>query len=132
MRSRWAIAAAGIALAACSTPVNNDTVSLSSDAFEDGGAMPSRYTCDGADVSPPLAWATGPDEVGAYALVVRDADAGGFVHWVLTDIPHDVTTLPEGQGDSVGIPGRTTSAASVGAARVRLPASTGTSSGSTR
>ena len=103
---RWTLLLAGIGLAACATPVNDETVNLSSDAFADGGAIPSQYTCDGGDVSPPLSWSTGPDEVGAYTVVVRDPDAGGFVHWVLTDIPHDVTALPEGQGDTVGIPGQ--------------------------
>ena len=97
---------AGIGLAACAAPVNDETVTLTSDAFTDGGAIPSENTCDGADVSPPLAWSTGSEDVGAYALVVRDPDAGGFVHWVLTDIPHDVTALPEGRGDSIGIPGQ--------------------------
>jgi len=106
MRARRTLLLAGIALAACASPVNSETVSLASDAFADGGAIPSRFTCDGEDVSPPLTWSSGPDEVGAYVLVVRDPDAGGFVHWVLTDIPHDITALPAGQGDSVGIPGQ--------------------------
>jgi Raf kinase inhibitor-like YbhB/YbcL family protein len=96
----------GIGLASYATTVNDETVTLSSDAFAEGGAIPARYTCDGDDVSPPLAWEATPDEVGAYTLVVRDPDAGGFVHWVLTDIPHDVNALPDGQGDTIGIPGQ--------------------------
>jgi Raf kinase inhibitor-like YbhB/YbcL family protein len=103
---RRALLLAGIGLAACATPVNQETVTLSSDAFADGGAIPAPYICDGEDVSPPLAWSAAPDEVGAYALVVRDPDAGGFVHSVLTDIPDDISALPEGQGDTIGIPGR--------------------------
>ena len=97
---------AGIGLAACVTTVNDETVTLTSDAFTDGGPIPTEFTCDGGDVSPPLAWSAKPDEVGAYALIVRDPDAGGFVHWVLTDIPHDVNSLPQGRGDSVGISGQ--------------------------
>jgi Raf kinase inhibitor-like YbhB/YbcL family protein len=79
---------------------------LRSDSFTDGGAIPSRNTCDGDDISPHLAWTDAPAEAGAFALIVRDPDAGGFVHWVLTDIPADVTELPEGRGDSIGIPGQ--------------------------
>ena len=50
LRAGWAPVLAGIALAACE-PVNTETVSLSSDAFADGGAIPSRFTCDGDDIS---------------------------------------------------------------------------------
>ena len=81
-------------------------LTLRSDAFTDGGAIPSRNTCDGDDLSPQLAWTDAPAQAGAFALVVRDPDAGGFVHWVLTDVPADVTELPEGRGDSIGIPGQ--------------------------
>lgn len=81
-------------------------ISLRSEAFADGGAIPSRNTCDGDDVSPQLAWTDAPDQAGAFTIVVRDSEAGGFVHWVLTDIPADVTDLPEGRGDSIGIPGQ--------------------------
>lgn len=69
MGGRQAIALlAGIGLAACATPVSTETVTLSSDAFAAGGAMPHEYTCDGANLSPPLSWTATPDEVGAYAL----------------------------------------------------------------
>lgn len=78
---------------------------LTSDAFPDGGAIPPRHTCDGDDVSPPLRWTDVPDAVAAFVLVVRDPDAGGFVHWVLTDIPGDARELPEGAGDGIGMPG---------------------------
>jgi Raf kinase inhibitor-like YbhB/YbcL family protein len=81
-------------------------LTLRSDAFGDGDAMPARYTCDGPDVSPPLGWSDVPEEAGAFALIVRDPDADGFVHWVLTDIPAHTTSLPDGMGDTVGIAGR--------------------------
>jgi len=95
----------GIGLAACSPGVQQD-FTLRSDSFADGGAIPSRNTCDGDDVSPQLSWTDAPGQAGAYALIVRDPDADDFVHWVLTDIPADVTELPEGRGDSIGIPGQ--------------------------
>jgi hypothetical protein len=104
----------GIGLAACSggsspeetTMASGSTITLTSTAFEEGGAIPARYGCDGDDVSPPLAWEGAPDGAGAFALLVTDPDAGGFVHWVLTDIPGDARELPEGQGDEIGTPGR--------------------------
>jgi Raf kinase inhibitor-like YbhB/YbcL family protein len=103
----------GAALAACSSsasPEVSGTVSnlkLSSPAFADGGAIPSQYTCDGADRSPPLTWSGVPDGVEAFALIVEDPDAAGFIHWVLSDIPGDLRELPEDQGDAIGAPGRT-------------------------
>lgn len=82
------------------------TLALRSEAFDDGASIPVRYTCDAEDVSPPLVWDGVPEQAGAFALVVRDVDAEGFVHWVLTDIPANVTSLPDGMGDTVGIAGR--------------------------
>ena len=79
---------------------------LTSTAFDEGGTIPTEHTCDGADASPPLAWSGAPDGTGAFALLVTDPDAGGFAHWVLTDIGADVHELPAGEGDSIGVPGR--------------------------
>lgn len=77
-----------------------DTMSLniSSEAFSSGGMIPTKYTCDGADVSPPLSWSAGPEGTKSYALIADDPDApvGTWVHWVIYDIPEDVTSLPEG------------------------------------
>lgn len=82
------------------------TMRLTSPAFGEGEAIPPRHTCDGEDVSPPLAWDGPQDGVAAYALIVEDLDARGFVHWVLTDLPGDTRGLGEGEGDAVGVPGR--------------------------
>jgi Raf kinase inhibitor-like YbhB/YbcL family protein len=104
--------ALGIGLAACSSPSSEeassmaDAMQLTSPAFTDGGAIPQEYTCDGGDVSPPLAWDGVPEGTDSFALIVTDPDAGGFVHWVLVDIPGDVRELAEGEGDRVGRPGR--------------------------
>ena len=78
---------------------------LSSEAFEEGSAIPSDHTCDGPDTSPPLAWSDVPDGTAAFALIVDDPDARGFVHWVLIDIPGDRRDLAAGEGDDVGVPG---------------------------
>jgi len=59
---------------------------LSSPAFADGAGIPVQFTCDGADVSPPLQW-TGGSGVGTFALLVVDSDADDFVHWAVYDIP---------------------------------------------
>jgi Raf kinase inhibitor-like YbhB/YbcL family protein len=82
-------------------------MNLSSPAFVDGDAIPARFTCDGPNVSPPLAWNDVPDGTSAFALTVLDPDAGNFVHWLLSNIPGDVRELPEGKGDDAGTPGRT-------------------------
>jgi Raf kinase inhibitor-like YbhB/YbcL family protein len=72
-------------------------LSITSAAFTEGGAIPRRYTCDGANVSPPLAWSGAPRETAAFALIVDDPDApaGTWVHWVLYDLPPTFGTLPE-------------------------------------
>jgi Raf kinase inhibitor-like YbhB/YbcL family protein len=81
------------------------TMELTSGSFGDGEAIPPKHTCDGADVSPPLAWDNVPDGTASFALIVDDPDARGFVHWVLADIPGATRELAEGEGDSIGTPG---------------------------
>jgi Raf kinase inhibitor-like YbhB/YbcL family protein len=78
---------------------------LTTSAFADGEAIPARYTCDGANVSPPLAWEDVPEGAGALVLTVLDRDARDFVHWLLSNIPGEARELPEGQGDAIGTPG---------------------------
>ncbi len=70
---------------------------LTSDAFEPHGKIPRRYTSEGANVSPPLAWSGAPPPTRAYALVVDDPDAprGTFTHWLLYDIPAEQQALAE-------------------------------------
>ncbi len=73
---------------------------VASAAFEDGGEIPVRHTCDGADVSPPLAIGGIPAEARTLALVFDDPDAPGgtWDHWVAFDIPV-LPTIPEGAGE---------------------------------
>ena len=59
---------------------------LTSTAFDDGGAIPRRYTCDGADASPDLAWSGAPEGTRALVLIVTDPDARDFVHWLVYDM----------------------------------------------
>ncbi len=71
---------------------------LKSSAFQKGGDIPRKHTCDGADVSPPLRWENPPSGTKSFALIADDPDApvGTWVHWVLYDLPPDVKELPEG------------------------------------
>jgi len=86
------------------TPSPAPPLALASSAFSNGGAIPARYTCSGVDVSPPLAWSHAPQGTVAFALVVVDTDASGYVHWVLSDIPGDRTALAA--GERAGVAGR--------------------------
>ena len=85
------------------------SISVSSPAFSNGGTIPSRYTCSGADVSPALRWGRAPEGTQSFALTVIDPDAPGrpFVHWLVFNIPPETTDLAEGAGmaDS-GVQGR--------------------------
>ncbi|MDZ7579900.1 MAG: YbhB/YbcL family Raf kinase inhibitor-like protein [Deltaproteobacteria bacterium] len=72
-------------------------IQLISEAFSEGAMIPTRYTCDGEDVSPPLSWTELPPETGSFALICEDPDApvGTWDHWVLFNIPASATGLPE-------------------------------------
>lgn len=73
---------------------------LISPAFAPGAAIPAAYTCDGADISPPLAWSGTPDGTKSFALVVEDPDAPGstFRHWAAFDIAPAAKGLAAGYG----------------------------------
>jgi len=70
---------------------------LTSAALKDGATIPGKYTCDGVDVSPPLAWSGAPAGTRGLALIADDPDAPGgtWVHWVLYNLPAEVSELPE-------------------------------------
>ncbi len=70
---------------------------LTSSAFVDGATIPRRYTCDGENISPPLAWTTPPKGTKSFALLCEDPDAprGMWRHWTVFDIPADARALPE-------------------------------------
>ena len=71
---------------------------LASGTFPPGAEIPSQYTCDGADISPPLTWSGLPDGTQSLVLVVEDPDApsGVFRHWVAFDIPTGSRGLASG------------------------------------
>lgn len=72
-------------------------VQVTSPAFAEGGSIPSKYTCDGQDVSPPIKWNSVPDGTQSIALIADDPDApnGTWVHWVVYDLPPSLRELPE-------------------------------------
>ncbi len=77
-------------------------LTITSPAFAHNGEIPKKYTCDGDDVSPALAWAGVPEGTKSLALIVDDPDAPDpaapqmtWVHWVLYNIPPDATALSE-------------------------------------
>jgi hypothetical protein len=71
---------------------------ITTTAFESEEMIPDRYTCEGADVSPPLSWSNAPEGTRSFALICEDPDAPGgtFTHWLLYNIPADRDELPEG------------------------------------
>jgi Raf kinase inhibitor-like YbhB/YbcL family protein len=103
---RLAAAALGlVVLAGCggdsddqttTTPPVRGGIQLESPAFLDGGRLPTRFTCDGRGISPPLRWRDVPRDARDLALVVDDPDApgGGFTHWVVWKLPF----APTGKG----------------------------------
>ena len=79
---------------------------LQSPAFAHEGPIPSRHTCDGPDLSPPLAWVDPPPGTRSFALLVDDPDAPNpaaprrvWVHWIRYDIPVSSRALAEGEGN---------------------------------
>jgi Raf kinase inhibitor-like YbhB/YbcL family protein len=76
---------------------NTMKLKVTSSAFSEGGSIPSRYSCDGKDISPPLSWTVGPAGLKSYAIIADDPDApmGTWVHWVIYNIPATVTSLSE-------------------------------------
>lgn len=72
---------------------------VKSTAFEDGQTIPTKYTEDGDDVSPPLMWSGIPATAKSLALICDDPDAPReepWVHWLIYDLPASVNALPEG------------------------------------
>jgi Raf kinase inhibitor-like YbhB/YbcL family protein len=82
------------------------SLKLTSDAFTEGQPIPARYTCDGADISPPLQWSGAPSGTKSFALICDDPDApvGTWVHWVLYGLPAATSALPENFATSDTLP----------------------------
>jgi Raf kinase inhibitor-like YbhB/YbcL family protein len=74
------------------------SLELVSDAFEERGTIPIKYTSKGENISPPLSWSDVPKGTKSFALIMEDPDApmGTWIHWVIYDIPGDSRELNEG------------------------------------
>ena len=73
-------------------------IQITSTAFKHGEPIPGKYSCSGADVSPPLAIQNVPKEAKSLVLILDDPDApsGSWIHWILYGIPAQTTVIPEG------------------------------------
>jgi Raf kinase inhibitor-like YbhB/YbcL family protein len=70
---------------------------ITSTAFKNNTSIPEKFSCDGNDVSPPLAWSNSPKGTQSFVLISKDPDAsnGIWYHWVVFDIPATTTNLSE-------------------------------------
>lgn len=80
---------------------------LESSAFKANDMIPTRFTCDASNASPPLSWKGAPSTTQSFVLIMDDPDAprGTWVHWVLFNIPASTTQLTEGNNIPQGATG---------------------------
>jgi Raf kinase inhibitor-like YbhB/YbcL family protein len=90
------------------TTSTKSNFTLSSAAFTANATIPSKYTCDGPQISPPLSISGAPEGTKTFALIVEDPDipkqlmpGGVFVHWVVFNIPGNISEIPEGEAAGV-------------------------------
>ncbi|HEY3112762.1 MAG TPA: YbhB/YbcL family Raf kinase inhibitor-like protein [Gemmatimonadaceae bacterium] len=100
------------ATSAAITDTGSKTMALkvTSSAFQPSGSIPSQYTCEGKDISPPLAWSGAGGNTKSFALIVDDPDAPDpakpqrvYVHWVVYNLPASASGLPE-NASKTGLP----------------------------
>lgn len=79
------------------TPLRSQGLKVSSNAFENNGLIPSKFTCDSVNVSPQIKWSAGPEGTKTYALICDDPDAPSrvWVHWLIFNIPETTLEIPE-------------------------------------
>ncbi len=72
-------------------------IEIRSRSFGEGESIPSKFTCDGVNVSPHLSWESSVEGIKTFVVIVEDPDAssGNFTHWVVYNIPVEVNTLME-------------------------------------
>jgi Raf kinase inhibitor-like YbhB/YbcL family protein len=107
MRRKMTSGAVVILLAViASSAAEEARMKITSSAFQEGGNIPSRFTCDGSDISPPLQIAGVPSEAKSLVLIADDPDApsGLFTHWLVWNIPPQTNSIAEG-GTPKGVHG---------------------------
>lgn len=97
------LAALAVAAGVAAQPASAEEFRITSPAFAPGAEIPQKYTCEGDNVSPPLAWTAPPAGTKSLFLLVSDPDAPDpaaplmtWVHWVVYSMPPDMRELPEG------------------------------------
>jgi Raf kinase inhibitor-like YbhB/YbcL family protein len=102
----------GLGNARAQTGGNSMPLKINSAAFGPNANIPSKYTCEGTDISPRLSWSGSPEGTKSFALIVDDPDAPDprapkmtWVHWVLYNLPASANALPEGVQKSALPPG---------------------------
>lgn len=75
----------------------NAEMAITSSAFNEGDTLPTQYSCNGKDISPPLSFDNVPEGTKSFVLIMDDPDApsGTWIHWVLYNLPADTQGLPE-------------------------------------
>lgn len=98
MRQTAIAAASAISFATIPFAAGGGSIKITSSAFQEGGNIPSKFSCDGGNTNPPLQISGVPSGAKSLALVVDDPDAPGgvFTHWIIWNIPAQTTTIPEG------------------------------------
>jgi Raf kinase inhibitor-like YbhB/YbcL family protein len=107
MRNAILLGAVAIGLATA-IAAGGGKMKITTTAFQQGGNIPSKFTCDGADANPPLRFEGVPAEAKSLALIVDDADAPGglFTHWLVWNIDPTTTTVEENSAPANGIQGK--------------------------
>lgn len=91
-----------------------ETLAVTSSAFEEGGTIPEKYSCEGENVPPPLSWSDVPEGTRELVIVLTDPDApsGTFVHWTVWGIDPSTSgidgELPEGAVEGMSSSGKAT------------------------
>jgi Raf kinase inhibitor-like YbhB/YbcL family protein len=90
----------------CYLPEHVVVLKIESPLFKEGELIPSKYTCDGENISPPLIWKDAPEGTKSFALICDDPDApvGDWVHWVIYNIPAEDHELKEGASSKKLLP----------------------------
>ncbi len=115
---RWSrplrLAGAALAAATLGSPAQAEEakpMQLTSSAFAHDGSIPAKHTCEGEDVSPPLAWSDPPAGTKSFAIIIDDPDAPDpraprtvWVHWVVYDLPASARSLPEAVRSARNLP----------------------------
>jgi len=107
MRNAIVLGAVAIGLATA-IGAGGGKMKITTTAFQQGGNIPSKFTCDGADANPPLRFEGAPAEAKSLALIADDPDAPGglFTHWLVWNIDPKTTSVEENSAPSNGVQGK--------------------------